>query len=185
MCASLHAGRSADSTFGIFEDLGARTHSGKSRPLVARAATGENIFDRFPPVKGAFVLVSEDLENLERYAIDDQNLPFDAVTAELWRVIDQVATKLDKRDSPLVLGSKALHHVLPELVPPMDRANTGWFLAWGPSAWTRSSAKVSFTRAMKVFHVIALGAEPRRLVTNERWRTSTSKLVDNAIGGSW
>ena len=101
------------------------------------------------------------LENLERYAIDDQNLPFDAVTAELWRVIDQVATKLDKRDSPLVLGSKALHHVLPELVPPMDRANTGWFLAWGPSAWTRSSAKVSFTRAMKVFHVIASGGEPR------------------------
>jgi hypothetical protein len=134
-------------------------------------------------VKGAFVLVSEDLENLERYAIDDQNLPLDAVTAELWRVIDQVATKLDKRDSLLVLGSKALHHVLPELVPPMDRANTGWFLAWGPSAWTRSSAKVSFTRAMKVFHVIALGGEPRRLVTNERWRTSTSKLVDNAIGG--
>src|ERR1035441_2869793 len=58
------------------------------------------------------------LENLERYAIDDQNLPFDAVTAELWRVIDRKSTRLDKRDSPLVLGSKALHHVLPELVPP-------------------------------------------------------------------
>jgi hypothetical protein len=38
---------------------------------------------------------------------------------------------------------------------------------------------------MKVFHVIALGGEPRRLVTNERWRTSTSKLVDNAISGFW
>ena len=65
----------------------------------------------------------------------------------------------------------------------MNRARTGWFLAWDPSEWTRSSAKVSFTQAMKVFHVIALGAEPRQLVTNERWRTSTSKLVDNAIGG--
>ena len=32
---------------------------------------------------------------------------------------------------------------------------------------------------MKVFHLVSLG----RLVTNERWRTSTSKLVDNAIGG--
>jgi len=34
---------------------------------------------------------------------------------------------------------------------------------------------------MKVFHVIALG----RLVTNERWHTSTSKLVDNLIGDFW
>ena len=108
------------------------------------------------------------LENLERYAIDDQDLPLDAVTAELWRVIDQVATKLDKRDSPLVLGSKALHHVLPELVPPMDRASTGWFLAWGPSAWTRSSAKVSFTQAMKVFHLIGFGsARDQRALAHE------------------
>jgi hypothetical protein len=34
---------------------------------------------------------------------------------------------------------------------------------------------------MKVFHVIASGGEPRRLVTNERWPTSTSKLVDNVV----
>jgi hypothetical protein len=32
--------------------------------------------------------------------------------------------------------------------------------------------------------VIALGAEPRRLVTNEHCGTSV-KLVDNAIGGFW
>jgi hypothetical protein len=31
--------------------------------------------------------------------------------------------------------------------------------------------------------VIALGGKPRWLVTNERWRTSTSKPADNAIGG--
>ena len=63
----------------------------------------------------------------------------------------------------------------------MDRASTGWFLAWDPSEWMRSSAKASFTQAMKVFHLVSLG----RLVTNERWHTSTSKLVDNLIGDFW
>ena len=41
----------ADGTFTIFEDSGARTRRGKSRPSVAGAATGGNIFDRstWPP----------------------------------------------------------------------------------------------------------------------------------------
>jgi hypothetical protein len=38
---------------------------------------------------------------------------------------------------------------------------------------------------MKVFRVIALGGEPPQLVSNERWHTSTSKLVDNVIDGFW
>jgi hypothetical protein len=33
-----------------------------------------------------------------------------------------------------VPGTKALHHLLPDLVPPMDRAWTGAFFHWSTTA---------------------------------------------------
>jgi len=32
----------------------------------------------------------------------------------------------------IVAGTKTLHHLLPDLVPPMDRAWTGAFFGWSP-----------------------------------------------------
>jgi hypothetical protein len=134
-------------------------------------------------LREAFTPTTSYLLGIKSYAIDDADLPFDQVVSDLWAVIDHVTAALGKSSSPLVLGSKALHHVVPDLIPPMDRINTGWFLAWGPSAWTKSGAQSSFVQSMRVFRAIAMGASPRRFVTGDGWRTSVSKLIDNAIWG--
>ena len=134
-------------------------------------------------LRDAFAPMTSHLFRIRSYAINEADLPFDQVVSDLWAIISHVTAAIGKGSAPLVLGSKALHHVLPELIPPMDRINTGWFLAWGPNAWVKSQAQSSFVESMKVFRAIAVDAKPRRFVTGHGWRTSVSKLIDNAIWG--
>jgi hypothetical protein len=71
-----------------------------------------------PAVSAVIDALAPELDALEALAghkLDDPALPLEAVTAGLWGIVDRVATALDKPDSPLVLGTKVLHHLLPKL----------------------------------------------------------------------
>jgi hypothetical protein len=47
------------------------------------------------------------------------------IIEELWQLIDNLG--IVENEAKLVSGSKALHHLLPDLVVPMDRAYTQKF----------------------------------------------------------
>ena len=69
---------------------------------------------------------------LEDARIDDEALDVPAVGGRIWQVIENLG--IVRNLSLIVPGTKALHHVLPDLVPPMDRAWTGAFFLWSAAA---------------------------------------------------
>jgi hypothetical protein len=113
-------------------------------------------------------------EHLEGDAMDV------AATAErLWTVIDRM--RITETGVRLVASTKALHHLLPNLVTPMDRQFTGAFFGWNTHDWQKKEERL-FKSAFVTFREIARKAKPSQYV-GSGWNTGPAKIVDNAIVG--
>jgi hypothetical protein len=67
---------------------------------------------------------------LDGPCIENAGLDANAVAASLDRLVSNLGVVDNK--SLLVAGTKTLHDLLPDLVPPMDRRWTGAFFGWWP-----------------------------------------------------
>ena len=92
-------------------------------------------------------------------------------------------------DSQVVSGSKAIHHLLPSLLPPIDRRYTGKFFKLQQYHFSGQSA-VGLERIAKGFAKIYQYLKEyygegylSSLVGSTDWATSETKLIDNAIIG--
>jgi hypothetical protein len=101
------------------------------------------------------------------------------VTLHVDRLIAQLGVVENK--ARIVAGTKTLHHILPDLVPPMDRAWTGAFFGWTDMDPQHNQSRI-FSDAFQACAEIARAAHPSRLV-GSGWRTSSTKLIDNALIG--
>jgi hypothetical protein len=120
------------------------------------------------------------LVELEPYRIDAGDWPDDLVS-RLWTLIETLGVVTN--DAKLVAGTKTLHHLLPDLVPPMDRAWTGKFFGLHAPEWQGASQRRTFFRLYGTFRTVAQQVDPLRHVTGDRWRTSRTKILDNALIG--
>lgn len=120
----------------------------------------------------------EEISEFEHLRLDDPDLDISLTATRLWQLIEHL--RVVQNVSLIVPGTKTLHHLLPDLVPPMDRAWTGAFFQWsmGAPEYERST----FIRTFSSFATIAQGTEPSNFV-GEEWRTSLTKVLDNAIIG--
>jgi len=115
----------------------------------------------------------------------------DAAKADrVWRIIrslDIVFSRQTGRptQSKIVGGTKALHHVLPELIPPVDRKYTGFFLNRTESYHYQNPVQETetFRLAFESFRVIASSVSPVQYVGRHPWNTSRTKVIDNGIVG--
>lgn len=116
---------------------------------------------------------------LDQFSLEDPTLPVAKVSA----MIDELITHIGVVDNSarIVAGTKTLHHLLPDLVPPMDRAWTGAFFGWSSLDPTLHQTQI-FSEAFAAAAQIAATARPSRLV-GAGWRTSVGKLFDNALIG--
>lgn len=117
------------------------------------------------------------LLEIEGLVLEDDGLDVGGATAALWRLVADLPITDNK--AKIVAGSKTLHHLLPDLIPPIDRQYTGRFFGW-PGPYFQERQEASFREALSRFAEIAKATRPSRLVGNG-WRTSASKIVDNAI----
>ena len=87
----------------------------------------------------------------------------------------------------LVANSKALHHLLPGLVPPIDRNYTLRFFVGRPHIYRGWDAELLFLAIYPLFHEIAVrcAGEIHELLAKplEGMNTSVTKVIDNAILG--
>lgn len=125
---------------------------------------------------------AEAIEELEGLAIDQPTLDVALVGAKLARLtqlLDIVGNK-----ARIVPGSKALHHLLPNLVVPIDREYTQRFFEWANPTFQNFPERC-FKEAFSAFASIARATKPEQYVTRDGWYTSRSKVIDNAIVGFW
>lgn len=100
----------------------------------------------------------------------------------IWEVLAslQVSTSATR----IVAGSKALHHVLPDLVPPIDRQYTFRFFTGQKSVargdrqafleWYPYFCEIARARAAEIESIVARGGF---------MATGPAKVIDNAIMG--
>jgi hypothetical protein len=116
---------------------------------------------------------------LDGLSIDDGTLDVATVSGRIWKIIDGLAIVSNK--TKVVSGTKALHHLLPDLVVPMDRAYTQRFLGWHNPEF-QSKQKEFFRTAFQMFVQIARANNPAQYV-GSGWCTSRTKVLDNALVG--
>ena len=121
------------------------------------------------------------LEVLEPLTIDRPDLPPD-IADRLWMTIESLGVV--ENIAKIVAGTKTLHHLLPDLVVPMDREWTGKFFRFHLPEWQKpENQQKIFTLAYSRFIALAQQVHPEQYVTGEAWRTSRTKILDNALIG--
>ena len=103
----------------------------------------------------------------------------DDTRRRVWALIQSI--DITENQARLVALTKTLHHILPDLVVPIDRAYTGAFLGWRAPEF-QTSQRAIFDSCWEAFVEIARQAHPEEWV-GEGWFTSTTKVIDNAIVG--
>jgi hypothetical protein len=128
--------------------------------------------------------LSPKIEALSGYQIttlpesDKQNI-LDSV----WQLIVELPGSATK-SSRLVANSKLLHHLLPQLVPPIDRVNTGLFFGYENEASFQGKEKQIFYSILP--QMISIAREEKDILghfTYEGFNSSPTKVIDNAIVG--
>ncbi len=121
------------------------------------------------------------IEELDGLAIDQPGLDVATVGKKLGRLAQSLDIVGNK--ARIVPGSKTLHHLLPELVVPIDRAYTQQFFRWA-NPTLQNFPERCLREAFAAFAEIARAANPAQYIGNG-WYTSRTKVIDNAIVGLW
>ena len=135
----------------------------------------------FPVLVDSFRKLEQPIRKLSTLVLAD--LPTEdvkSVSEQVWGVISglDVGCGLTK----IVVGSKALHHVLPELVPPIDREYTLRFFFNHKTL--NQGDSVAFAEIYPRMHRIAVVCRGKIQARIGRgMNTNATKVIDNAIVG--
>jgi hypothetical protein len=148
-----------------------------------RSKRGVSVSDKLRSVEEfAFALRAKgpEIVALEGTAIDDPKMNVYETGKQVWHLIDTLGIVDNK--TRIVPGTKALHHLLPELVVPMDRAYTQRFFCWQNPTFQYEQQRC-FDHAFAAFADVARKANPAQYVGHSGWHTSRTKVIDNALIG--
>jgi hypothetical protein len=102
------------------------------------------------------------------------------IAAQIWSVLSRLSVGVG--ETRIVAGSKALHHLLPDLVPPIDRQYTIRFFYHHKTLCRGDES--TFTEIYPHFHHIAVACKDKIETRMGRsMHTSITKVLDNAIVG--
>jgi hypothetical protein len=102
------------------------------------------------------------------------------VAQQLWDII--AALKVGVGETKIVANSKALHHLLPSLVPPIDREYTTRFFYHHKTF--NQGDEAAFLEMYPQFHKIATSRQQEiDQQIGKGMNTSETKVIDNAIVG--
>lgn len=120
------------------------------------------------------------LWNRDITAITDEDVS--DTSARVWEIISTL--RVSRSRTHIVAGSKALHHVLPDLVPPIDRQYTFQFFTGQKSVQHGEAA--AFAEWFPL--LCEIGSRCRAEIEQIQvgggfMATSSAKIIDNAIIG--
>lgn len=120
----------------------------------------------------------EEIVALDQLSIDDPSLDVSRTSRRLMGIIERLGIVDNK--APVVACTKALHHLLPDLVVPIDREYTQTFFGWSNPKF-QYGQRECFTQAFRAFADVACDTNPQQYVRETGWHTSRTKVIDNAI----
>lgn len=132
-------------------------------------------------IKKSFYSQKKQIEKL--WELNLTSLPdteVEITATALWEIVSSL--KVSIANVRIVAGSKALHHFLPSLLPPIDgRYTLRFFYHWSDT----KNEKERFLMMFPQFVRIAREAKKAiaAAVKKGKWNTSVTKTIDNAIVG--
>lgn len=123
--------------------------------------------------------ISPDICELDGLKLDKIEIETDTVNQKIWNIIENM--HIVDNIATLVPCSKTLHHILPDLIVPMDREYTQVFFGWRNPQF-QYGQETCFKEAFKSFEYVSRETNPKQYV-GSGWNTSLSKVIDNAIVG--
>jgi hypothetical protein len=119
------------------------------------------------------------LEEIETLVIEDVD-GVDEVADKIWRAVSRA--RLSASGTQIVAGTKALHHLLPDLIPPIDRTYTVRF--FHENTLMPRGDEDAFREIYPALAEIASRARDHLSVNSRSpMNTSRTKIIDNAIIG--
>lgn len=146
-----------------------------------RIGARASILQPFPYFVTALQAKATEIQELDNLTIDQPDLDIPGVAKKLARLVQSLDIVNNK--TRIVPGSKALHHLLPDLVVPIDREYTQRFFGW-PNPRFQNFPEECFVEAFHTFVRIARATNPTQYVRSG-WYTSRTKVIDNAVVGLW
>ncbi|MCW4048357.1 MAG: hypothetical protein NWE89_01340 [Candidatus Bathyarchaeota archaeon] len=141
----------------------------------------------FRVLRGCISSCSPDLIELGQYELlNISENQLDEVNQRLGDLISKI--KISVSSTQLVAGSKAIHHILPEIVPPIDRNYViRFFYGRGGTkqvSMPTGGARRVFKEMFPIFHYIGQNnKEEIEGFKGQGFHTSSTKVIDNAIIG--
>jgi hypothetical protein len=119
------------------------------------------------------------LQNKNILTLKEEERP--ELVESLWEIMESIS--VSESQTQLIAGSKTLHHLLPRIIPPIDRRYSLRFF-YGEGRSPSYPDKHTFTEIYPVYCDIASENrnEINSLLGNE-FNTSETKIIDNAIVG--
>jgi len=122
----------------------------------------------------------EKLQKMEIYSIPDDHLL--QISTAIYQIISRFQIGIG--DTKIVAGSKTLHHILPNLVPPIDGKYTMKFFYNNRQTALSPGEDIAFNDMFKQFVKIAKICQPTIIShIGSGMNTSKTKVIDNAIVG--
>ena len=146
-----------------------------------RMGKGNTKLGDIEELKRSFRSQAEPIQRVENLAIADiSGVDAPSVARDLWSIISQLRVSIAKVQ--IVANSKALRHLLPSLVPPIDRTYTYNFF-YNRNGLTMGEGE-AFQEMYLQFHRIATtNRDVIQAYIGKDWNTSETKTIDNAIVG--
>jgi hypothetical protein len=124
------------------------------------------------------------LESFKIWSLTEQELT--TVQSILAGILDEMT--VSKAEAHLVANTKILHHILPDLVPPIDRHYTLAYFGINETLPSQKSAGSIFVRLfpsfVRVSTALAKNIQSKIDISRENWHTSFTKVIDNAVIGA-
>lgn len=120
----------------------------------------------------------EALRLLRIFEVTDSDVP--SIVKRVWSVLTALRVSIAK--ARIVANSKALHHLLPDLVPPMDREYTFQFF-YGRNMLSVDEATAFGEMFSRLIRVACNQQSTIGALLDRSWNTSAAKVIDNAIVG--
>jgi hypothetical protein len=133
-----------------------------------------------PAFQQAIRARAQQIITLDTLHLDAESFHATAVIGQLRDLIHS----LDIVDNKvkLVAATKALHHLVPDLVVPMDRGYTGTFFGFLDAKFQYGWADL-LEAGVRAFRAVMRAVEPAQYVGKHPWHTCATKVVDNAVAG--
>ena len=136
-------------------------------------------FDTFSRSLGEHRAQVKDLEGLNLAEVSERSVM--SIAALIWDLIADLQVSASK--TKLVAGTKVLHHLLPDLVPPVDREYTLRFFLHSTSLQQGGQERAWGAIFPRFWHI---ARECKKEITarlGSGMNTSLTKVIDNAIVG--